>query len=182
MKKINIIGTCGSGKSTFGKKLAAKINAPYIELDLLFWKPNWTWTEDEEFFEKIKKELSVDTWVLDGNYTRSQPIKWESVDTVIWIDLPFLLNFYQVLKRVFIRAFSKKELWPGTGNVETLGKAFFTRDSILWWMLKTYKKNKVKYEKVFQDEQYSHINFIRLSSRREIQNFLEGTNQESKSL
>ena len=33
MKRINIIGTSGSGKSTIGKKLAEKLGYPYFQMD-----------------------------------------------------------------------------------------------------------------------------------------------------
>ena len=46
--RINVIGTSGSGKSSFSKRLAEKLDVPYIELDALHWKPNWTKSTDEE--------------------------------------------------------------------------------------------------------------------------------------
>ena len=36
MKFINIIGTTGSGKSTFARKLAQKQQLQYIELDIYY--------------------------------------------------------------------------------------------------------------------------------------------------
>ena len=39
--RINVVGTAGSGKSTFAKSIAKKFNAPYVQLDEIFWKPNW---------------------------------------------------------------------------------------------------------------------------------------------
>lgn len=41
MKKINVVGTSGSGKSTFARMLANQLNAPYIEMDALHWLPEW---------------------------------------------------------------------------------------------------------------------------------------------
>tara|TARA_B100000029_G_scaffold512514_1_gene609361 strand:+ start:9644 stop:9868 length:225 start_codon:yes stop_codon:yes gene_type:complete len=73
--RINVLGTSGSGKSTFSKNLAEQLNIPYVQLDELFWKPNWTESSDEEFFPKIEDALSPDEWVLDGNYIRSTPVK-----------------------------------------------------------------------------------------------------------
>ena len=56
--RINVIGTSGSGKSTFSKRIAKKLNIPYIELGALFGNANWTESTDEEFFQKYKKLLS----------------------------------------------------------------------------------------------------------------------------
>jgi adenylate kinase family enzyme len=41
MKRINVIGTTGSGKTTFSKELSTALGIPYVQLDELFWKPNW---------------------------------------------------------------------------------------------------------------------------------------------
>ena len=76
MKRINIIGTSGSGKSTISKRLAEILDVPYIELDALFWQPDWPGVSDDELFETLEKRLTeTDGWVLDGNYSRTTPIK-----------------------------------------------------------------------------------------------------------
>lgn len=49
-KRINVVGTSGSGKSTFARKLAQTMQLPYIEMDKVFWKPNWVEPSNEEFF------------------------------------------------------------------------------------------------------------------------------------
>ena len=87
--RINVVGTSGSGKSTFSKLLSEKLNVPYIQMDDLFWKPNWIESADDEFFKKLEEVLSADEWVLDGNYSRTQPIKWKQVQMVVYLDLPF---------------------------------------------------------------------------------------------
>ena len=172
MKKINIVGTSGSGKSTLGRRLAAVLNVEYIEMDALFWGPNWTETPDELFFPKVEAALAgKDGWVLDGNYTRTIPIKWKDVDMVIWIDLPFWLNLKQSVSRALHRIWTKEEMWPGTGNVEEWGK-LFSRNSIVWWMIKVYWRNRKRNVQWFTAEEYAHINFVRLRSHREISDFL----------
>ena len=89
--RINVIGTSGSGKSTLSKQLAKKLGSPYVELDALYWKPNWTKSNDDEFFQKVNEVVSADKWVLDGNYSRTQDIKWKRAQTVVFLDLPFHL-------------------------------------------------------------------------------------------
>lgn len=171
MKKINVIGSSGSGKSTFSKKLARKLDLPYIEMDAMFWGKNWYWPSDEEFFEKLEQALGQDSWVLDGNYTRTIPIKWKEVDTVIWIDFSFLRTFYQASSRAISRIISQEEIWPGTGNKETWGK-LFSKDSIVLWMLKNYRRNKRRYAILDQNPAYEHIKFIRLRSPKDCLAFL----------
>lgn len=62
--KINVIGTSGSGKSTFSRKLSRKINHSYIEMDELHWKSDWIESNTEDFFEKLKKNYHLKTGYL----------------------------------------------------------------------------------------------------------------------
>ena len=53
--KINVMGTSGSGKSTFSKKLSKKINHIYIEMDELHWNSDWVESTNEEFFKSMNQ-------------------------------------------------------------------------------------------------------------------------------
>lgn len=172
MERINVIGTSGSGKSTLSKQLAAQLEYPYHEIDALFWKPNWTQTPDSELLDKIADITHQPYWVLDGNYSRTEPVKWQHVDTIIWVDYSFPRTFYQALKRALSRWLSGKELWPGTGNKETLGNLLLSKDSILLWTLRNYAKNRRRYSALMQSPDYPHIRFVRLRSPAETQAFL----------
>ena len=120
--RVNVIGTSGSGKSSFAKQLTGALRIPYLEMDRLYWKPNWQEPKDEAFFSLLEQALSGDAWVLDGNYTRTTHIKWQRADLVIWIDYSLLLTVYRVIKRSILRAWTKQELWPGTGNCESFAR------------------------------------------------------------
>ena len=106
--RINVVGTSGSGKSTFAKSIAKKINAPYVQMDEIFWKPNWKESCDEEFFSKVEVVVSTDRWILDGNYKRTIPIKWKRVQMVVYLDLPFHVVLYRIIKRSLLRGIRKK--------------------------------------------------------------------------
>lgn len=169
--KINVIGTTASGKSTFGKELAAKIDVPFIEMDAVFWGANWHEPTDSEFFRDLESAMASPSWVLDGNYTRATPIKWKNVDTVIWLDYSFPRTMLQSLSRAIKRASLKTELWPNTGNYETFSR-MFSKDSIVLWCLKNYAKNRKRYKKVLSNPDYSHIQFVHLRTPREAREFI----------
>ena len=176
-QRINVIGTSGSGKSFFSQQLSSLLGVSHIEIDAIFWGPNWYWPSDEEFFHKLKQELKLESWILDGNYTRTIPIKWEAVKIVIWIDYSFPRTLFQSVRRAIIRAWSKKELWPGTGNRESFKKSFFSKDSIILWSVKNYWKNKRKYESMMLKKEYGHIEFVRLRSPKESSIYINSLNQ-----
>jgi len=170
--RINVVGTSGSGKSTFSKLLAERLTIRYIEMDALFWKKDWQQSNDEEFFTKLNDCLDDEHWVLDGNYSRTTPIKWAKVNTIIWLDYSFIRTIYQVTKRSINRALNQKEIWSGTGNKESLKKSFFSRDSIIHWAMITYFNNKRRYQKIMKAEELQHIEFIRLTSPKQTKDFL----------
>ncbi|MGG4662575.1 P-loop NTPase family protein [Providencia vermicola] len=173
--KINIIGTSGSGKSTLCQQLALLLNVPAIELDSLYWLANWQGSSDEALAEKLRTSLNnaPSGWVLDGNYTRTQPIKWKDVDMVIWLDYSLPRTLYQSITRTLSRIRSGQELWENTGNKERWGNAFFSRDSIILWLLKTYYPNKERNLKHMANINLRHIQFVRLTSPKETRLFLQ---------
>lgn len=183
MDRINIVGTSGSGKSTFAKKLAEKIGIDYYEMDALYWKPNWLESTDEEFFQVISDVVKRPRWVLDGNYNRTVPIKWQSVDTVIWLDYSFQRTVFQAIRRAVSRVVGREELWPNlaldksSGNRETFKRSFMSKDSIILWTLKTYKRNRCRYEAMMSNPDYQHIRFIQLRSPAEAEQFLKSLDE-----
>ncbi|MEM8857280.1 MAG: adenylate kinase [Chloroflexota bacterium] len=173
MQKINVVGISGSGKSTFSKQLASILNATYIELDFLFWGPDWTKPSDEIFFDKVEKKLTAtQNWVLDGNYSRTTDLKWKYADTVIWLDYPIWLTTTRVTKRAIQRVWSQEELWPGTGNTESF-KNMVTKDGIIWWSISRYHVRKKQYEQAFSSDDYLGVEFIRLRSPKEADQFIK---------
>ena len=173
MNRIIVVGTTGSGKSKVAKELAEKLGFTYIQMDLLFWEPNWTEPKNEIFLKKVEESVIQATWVLDGNYGRTHHLTWTKADSVVWIDYPFWLTFYQNLTRGLTRAIKRNEIWPDTGNKESLSR-LFSKNSILIWLFKTYKPNRQRYLSRMKDPQYSHIRFIHLRSRKEVRDFLNG--------
>ena len=173
--KVNVVGTSGSGKSTLARRLAQAMSVPCIEMDTLYWRKNWQGCSDEEMLTALSARLTAsDGWVLDGNYNRTRSLKWQDVDMVIWVDYGFWRTLRQVTCRAIGRARSQKELWPGTGNRESFRRAFLSRESIIWWMLKTWRNNRRRYLADMADPVYGHIRFVRLRTQRDAEALVAG--------
>ena len=173
IERVNIIGTSGSGKSTFGRQLSKLLGLPFIEMDSLYWGPNWTERPDEEFLAKVEASTEPARWVLDGNYQRTTPIKWRHVQLVIWIDLSLVRTLYRVASRSLKRSINKTEIWPSTGNCETFRKSFFSRQSVILWANSSYKANRKTFCEMMESREYEHIWFMRLGSKRAVESFLD---------
>ena len=169
--RINVIGTSGSGKTTFGRELASVLDLPFIEMDAIYWGPDWTFPPDEEFYSKLTNLLEGDNWVLDGNYTRTMGFKWDRVQAVIWLNFSFPRTVYQAVTRALSRLISREELWPGTGNRENL-KMLFSKDSIVLWTISKYHRHVRRNIRYINNPEFSHIKFHRLRSPKETARFI----------
>ncbi|OPA73799.1 AAA family ATPase [Paenibacillus selenitireducens] len=99
MKKIVIIGSGGSGKSTFSHKLGELTQLPVYHLDALYWKPGWIPTPKDEW-DTFQKELILkNEWIIDGNYGRTLEIRMSEADTIIFFDLSRWVTTYRIIKR-----------------------------------------------------------------------------------
>jgi adenylate kinase family enzyme len=179
MRRIVVIGVAGSGKSTVARELSERLGVPHIELDSIFWQPNWTKLDDDEFEARVKTATASGGWIADGNYSdRIRQITWGAADTVVWLDQSRRLIMWQVIRRTIRRTSSGVELW--NGNRERPLRDQLSRDpakSILLWAWRTYTPTKRKYGEAMKDPQFSHVHFIRLKTRRQIKHFLRSLHQ-----
>jgi adenylate kinase family enzyme len=170
-RRIVIFGQSGSGKTTFGRRAAAALGVPHVELDSLYHRPNWEPTPDEEFRAIVSEQLaaSPDGWVVDGNYSRVRDVVLSGADTAIWLRLPFRVVFTRLLRRTVTRAWQKEELW--NGNRESFRMSFASRDSILLWGITNWRPHVRKMERVLAETPHEAY-LIVLRSQREVDSLL----------
>lgn len=138
MHRIIIIGSSGSGKSTLAMRVGEILSIPHIELDALHWKPNWVESATDELRLKVDRATCDGPWVMSGNYLKIKDLTWTRAETLVFLDYPMSVVFPRVVKRTFARWWNQELLWGS--NRETLAKQFFTRDSILLWVINTWRK------------------------------------------
>jgi adenylate kinase family enzyme len=100
MKRVLVIGSGGSGKSTFAPRLGQRLGLPVIHLDRLFWHAGWVETPKDEWRRKVEELCAGDAWVMDGNYSGTLEVRLDACDTVIFLDLPRAVCLWRVLKRI----------------------------------------------------------------------------------
>jgi len=174
-KKIIVVGTSGCGKTTFCRKLSQTLSIPHIELDALFWQSNWVQVPKEIFHERISQATEGATWILDGNWSgnKEDVLKekiLELADTFIWLDYSFPLIFWRGFSRTIRRAIFQEKLWAG--NTESLRQTFFSKNSMLWWMVKTYSMRKKQYSAMLSNPSYQHLKGIRLTNPKQTERYL----------
>jgi adenylate kinase family enzyme len=145
-QRICVVGTTGCGKSRLASELARRKQIPHVELDALYWGPNWTGCSDEELRQRAVEATRGEAWVVDGNYSSIRDLTWPRAEAVVWLDYPLPLILWQLWKRTWKRVTTKEILW-GT-NKERLLPQFFSKDSLFLWAFKTYKRRKQTYNQL----------------------------------
>ncbi len=160
-QRISVIGTSGSGKTTLARQLSQALHLPHVELDALYWGPNWTPTPIDPFQARVIQALSGDRWVVDGNYSKVRQMVWRQADTVVWLDYSLAVVLGRLTRRTLQRMVRQEELW--NGNREPWQR-LFNRDSILLWALSTYGKRRREYPQLLSQPEHAHLRVVQLRS------------------
>ena len=170
MRRVNVKGTSGSGKTTFARELARRLELPYLELDALHHGPNWAEPTPDEFRARVHEAMAAapEGWVIDGNYeAKLGGTVVGEADTIVWLDLPLRLKLRRLWRRTSHRIRSDVELW--SGNRESWRGAFWSRDSLFWWMLKSHFRHRRRWPRRYGGDP----RFVRLRTVAEARRWLE---------
>lgn len=164
MKRIVVIGSGGSGKSTFSRRLGEAIDVEVIHLDKLYWLPNWVEPSKAEWAATVGDLIERGSWIIDGNYGGTMAMRLDAADTVIFLDIPRATCIFRVLMRNW-KYHGKSRPEMADGCVERLDLTF-----LLWvWNFRKQKRPGI----LAQLEKSPDKNVIILRSDREVEEFLE---------
>lgn len=172
-RRLVVIGTTGSGKSTVAERIAKKLRLSYIELDALHWEPGWREASLYAFRERVSRATQVPAWVVAGNYHVVRDLVWPKVETVVWLDYPLLVIFSQLASRTFSRWWTRELLW-GT-NREPFWNHFkvWSEESLFHWLSKTYWRRKRETPALLELPEHKHLKIIHFNHPLETDEWLE---------
>ncbi|WP_315832649.1 DNA topology modulation protein [Bradyrhizobium prioriisuperbiae] len=101
MRRVMVMGSSGSGKSTFARRLSAATGLPMVSIDALYWQPGWRPSDPFSFERRMTEAANEPTWIMDGNYiSHCGELRRGLADTIVWFDLPRWVCMSGIFRRV----------------------------------------------------------------------------------
>lgn len=121
MKKIAVFGKPANGKSTLSRRLASVTGIKLYSLDSILYKANGEEIDRKDYETKHSRIISTEEWIVEGfgplNSLHSFYQRIDAADTLVYIDLPYSLTYWLVVKRFFMGFYKRPEGWPEYSSI-----------------------------------------------------------------
>jgi adenylate kinase family enzyme len=166
MQRILVMGSSGSGKSTFARRLSGITGIPMVSLDALYWKPGWTPSVPAEFERRVVEAVDQPRWIVDGNYTSSGAgdLRRAAADVVVWFDLPRTTCVVGILTRI-ATSYGRVRPEMAVGCPEKIDAEFF---KYVWTFRQRQRPKLVKYFEGLRSDQ----SLVRFTDRSQADRYL----------
>ena len=170
-QRVQLIGCSGAGKTTLGRELAHQLDAPFVDLDDLYWEPGWVGVGHGELARRLAATLAQPSWVIAGNYTATTEREvWPHLTRLVVLDLPMPLLMLRSARRTLRRIVSDELCC--NGNRETLRHAL-GRDAPLRYTLRVWKARHARYAGLAAHPALVHAEVVHLKSDDEVRHWRE---------
>ena len=157
-----VMGASGAGKSTLARRMGQILGLPVVHLDFHYWHAGWVPTPDDEWAEVVAELSRAESWVMDGNYSRTLEERLPYAHEGVLLDFPPWVCLYRVLKRAFGNG-RRPDIPPGC-----------TRDSLdlefVWWIVSYRWRSRPKVLRRFQAHPDVPLTILR--SDRDVDRFV----------
>jgi adenylate kinase family enzyme len=75
------------------------LGLPIIHLDQEYWQPDWVEPDAREWKRIVPQLAERPTWVMDGNYAGSLPVRLQACDAALFLDFPTWACFRGIASR-----------------------------------------------------------------------------------
>lgn len=162
--KIQIIGYSGSGKSTLAARLGEIADIPVLHLDSTHFYGDWQERTEDEQTQIVRDFInSRDSWIMDGNWGKIAPERFEMTDITVLLMLNRWSCFFSAYKRS--RKY-RNEARPDLGCPEKFDRSF--RHWVFWEGRKRARK-----QSLFDKLNATRGEKVVLKTRRQVKRFVK---------
>jgi energy-coupling factor transporter ATP-binding protein EcfA2 len=165
-QRILILGRTGSGKTTLARELAAGIGVPHVELDALYFGPDFSTVPLSVLRERTSAAIAGDRWVTDGNKSAVRDLVWPRADTVIWLDYPLVVSLWRLGRRALWRTSVLKAQAAERDGKAGLPRQVLSAAKGVLTALRSHKGQRREYPRMFAKQENQHLAVVRLRSPR----------------
>ena len=90
--------------------------------------------------------MASDRRVVDSSYNVLRDIVWPRATMVVWLNYSFPVVLWRALRRTLIRSVRRQTIF--SGNMETIIRSFFSRESIPLWVFMTYRLRRKQFRAI----------------------------------
>ncbi len=171
-ERILILGRTGSGKTTLARTLAAGLGVPHIELDSLYFGPDFSTAPLPVLRERTSEAIATDRWVTDGNKRAVRDLVWPRADTIVWLDYPLYVSVWRLAKRARTRTSTLSAQAAQSGRRSGLPKQILAAARGVLTALRSHRGQRREYPRLFAEPANRHLAIARLRSPRATRDWL----------
>jgi len=118
MKRVTIFGKPAGGKSTLSRDISRTTGIEVFPLDLIEYHKNGALVSRDIFHQKHAGLIASEKWIIEGLGTmQSFWDRIDAADTLIYVDLPYRVHYWWVIKRFLKGPFVRPIGWPKGSSV-----------------------------------------------------------------
>jgi energy-coupling factor transporter ATP-binding protein EcfA2 len=171
-ERILVLGRTGSGKTTLARELAAALGMPHVELDSLYFGPDFSTAPLSVLRERTSAAIAGDRWVTDGNKRAVRDLVWPRADTIVWLDYPVYVSLWRLARRARARTSTLSAQAARSGRRSGLPKQMLAAARGVLTALRSHRGQRREYPRLFGQPANRHLAVARLRSPRATRRWL----------
>lgn len=178
--RILILGRTGSGKTTLARELAAALGVPHVELDALYFGPEFSTAPLPVLRERTSAAIAGERWVTDGNKRAVRDLVWPRADTIVWLDYPVYVSLWRLAGRARSRTSTLRAEAARSGRRTGLPKQLLAAARGVLTALRSHRGQRREYPRLFAQPENRHLAVARLRSPRATRRWLAQVAAEAR--